>query len=69
MFRQKVGRLADTYNMTLTEDETEASHIIQPSRNAYNRDTYAYCRPMFKVGQKYLVHFNRLLVRPFIGFF
>ncbi len=42
---------------TIVEDEASASHIIYPSTDL---DNEAFCKAIFKRGEKCLVHFYRM---------
>ncbi|XP_059085852.1 uncharacterized protein LOC131882648 [Tigriopus californicus] len=65
--RKRVRNLANTHQIAINNDKREASYTIHPSVNADN--THIYCRPVFKIGQKYLVHFNGFPARVFKGFY
>ena len=58
--RDQIRDIVKRHHFTLSEDESEATHIIHPSGEA---DGDAYCRPVFKKGEKCLVHFYRFPVR------
>lgn len=45
----------EKFDFAITEDDEEATHILYP--NSILDD--AYCRPVFKKGEKCLVHFYR----------
>eukprot|EP00094_Tigriopus_californicus_P005291 TCALIF_05101-PA protein Name:"Similar to SMARCC2 SWI/SNF complex subunit SMARCC2 (Homo sapiens)" AED:0.04 eAED:0.04 QI:0/0.66/0.57/0.85/1/1/7/277/1078 len=55
--KDKVKEVAQRRGLTLTEDETEATHILYPAAEG---DTEIYCRPVFKKGDKCMVHFYRM---------
>ena len=58
--REKVKEIAKRRNLTIVDTEDEATHLIHPAGDA---DGDVYCRPVFKKGEKCLVHFYRFPVR------
>ncbi len=54
--KDKAKEIAKKRGMTIVGSESEATHILHPSSDA---DENAYCRPVFKKGEKCLVHFYR----------
>ena len=61
-FSEQIKEIVKRRHFTLSEDESEATHIIHPSGDA---DADAYCRPVFKKGERCLVHFYRFPVITF----
>ena len=64
-FSEQIKDIVKKRHFSLAEDESEATHIIHPSGDA---DNDAYCRPVFKKGEKCLVHFYRFPVSNFFYF-
>lgn len=57
--KEKAKEMAQKRGLTITEDETEATHILYPAAEG---DNEVYCRPVFKKGDKCMVHFYRMPV-------
>jgi SWI/SNF related-matrix-associated actin-dependent regulator of chromatin subfamily C len=55
--KDKIREIAKKRNATVVEAESEASHIIFPSADP---DNDAYCKAVFRRGDKCLVHFYRM---------
>ncbi len=53
--REKVERIAKKRDMALVEDEESATHVLHPPHEVDD----GYARPVFKKGERCLVHFYR----------
>ena len=58
--KDKVKEIAKKRGFAIVDDEAEATHILYP---ASDPDGEAYARPVFRKGDKCLVHFYRFPVR------
>lgn len=55
--RDRVIDIAKKRSVAIVENESEASHVIYPSTDP---DNDAFCKAIFKKGDKCLVHFYRM---------
>ncbi len=55
--KERIRDIAKKRNAKLVEAEAEASHIVYPSADP---DNDAYCKAIFRRGEKCLVHFYRM---------
>ncbi len=55
--KDRIRDIAKKRNAKLVEAEAEASHIVYPSADP---DNDAYCKAIFRRGEKCLVHFYRM---------
>ena len=57
--REAIKEICKKRGFEVIEDESKATHIIYPTGEA---DADVYCRPVFKRGDKCLIHFYRFPV-------
>jgi len=57
--KDKAKEIATRHSITVVEEEGEATHILHPQ---VEPDQEGYCRPVFKKGDKCLIHFYRIPV-------
>ena len=57
--REKCREVAKRRGLEIVEDESSSTHIVHPP---VDMDSEVYCRPVFKKGEKCLVHFYRFPV-------
>ena len=55
--KDRVREIAKKRNAKVVEIESEASHVVYPSADP---DNDAYCKAIFRRGEKCLVHFYRM---------
>ena len=55
--KERVRDLAKKRNAKIVDAESEATHILYPS---VDPDNEVYCKPIFRRGEKCLLHFYRM---------
>ena len=55
--KERVKDLAKKRNAKIVDAESEATHILYPS---VDPDNEVYCKPIFRRGEKCLLHFYRM---------
>jgi SWI/SNF related-matrix-associated actin-dependent regulator of chromatin subfamily C len=61
---EKAKKIAESKKFTIVDSEEDATHILHERGDA---DADAYCRPVFKKGEKCLIHFYRFPVSFRVG--
>ena len=57
--RERAKEVAKRRGLVIVDEEGEATHVLHPVGDV---DSEVYCRPVFKKGEKCLVHFYRFPV-------